>query len=78
MSETTEKVTNVSRKRDKLTREAQRAHEWRVQVWAQMELKLRGANASLEAMGGEPYVPFDPDFSTMEQLNHYASMTLIK
>lgn len=78
MSDTTDKVSNDDRKRDKLIREATRAHEWRVQVWAQMENKIRAANASITALGGEPYEPWDADFTDPESLTHYSTMTLTK
>jgi len=79
MSDTaTEKVTNDQRKRDKLLRSVTRAHEWRVQVWAQMENKIRSDNAALVALGGEAYEPWEPDFTDPEALAHYSSMTLTK
>lgn len=72
------KESNEERRQDKLRREVTRAHEWRVQVWAQMELKIRRANASLEVSGAEAVVPFEPIFGDDEMLAHYASMTLSK
>lgn len=72
------KETNEDRRRKRLRKEAVRAHEWRVQVWAQMELKIRGANAQAEVLGAEPYVPFEPDFENEETLKHYAEMQLTK
>lgn len=72
------KESNEDRKRDKLRREAQRAHEWRVQVWAQMELKIRTANAQAEVLDSAPYVPFEPDFGDDTMLHHYSTMTLTK
>lgn len=72
------KETNEDRKRDKLQREVNRAHDWRVQVWAQMELKIRSANASLEVLGSEPVEVFAPQFDDDSMLQHYASMTLSK
>jgi hypothetical protein len=72
------KESNEDRKRKRLRREATRAHEWRVQVWAQMELKIQGANAEAAVLGADPYEPFDPDFSTPEMLKHYAEMQLTK
>lgn len=72
------KESNEDRKRDKLRREATRAHEWRVQVWAQMELKIRTANAQAEVLGAEPYVPFEPQFDDDAMLNHYSTMQLSK
>jgi len=78
MSNTSEKISNDDRKRDKLLREATRAHEWRVQVWAQMENKIRAANATLTALGGEAYEPWNADFDDAEALAHYSTMTLTK
>lgn len=78
MADTSEKISNDQRRLDKLIREATRAHEWRVQVWAQMENKIRVANASIGAMGGDPYEPWTPDFTDPEALAHYSSMTLTK
>lgn len=75
---TEEKVSNDQRKMDKLLREATRAHEWRVQVWAQSEQRIAAANAAMKAMGGEAYKPWDPDFTSPESLAHYSSMTLTK
>lgn len=72
------KETNEDRKRKRLRREATRAHEWRVQVWAQMELKIRGANAEAAVLGAEPYEPFEPQFDSDEMLTHYANMQLTK
>ena len=73
-----QKVTNEQRRAERLIREVQRAHEWRVQVWAQMELKIRGANANLEALGVEPVVPWEPNFQDRSSLDHYASMKITK
>lgn len=72
------KESNEDRKRDKLRREAVRAHEWRVQVWAQMELKIRTANAQAQVLGAEPYEPFEPQFDDDGMLNHYSTMQLSK
>lgn len=72
------KESNEDRKRDKLTRSIQRAHEYRVQVWAQMELKIQGAQADLEVLGGEPPTLMETDFTDKDLLHHYASMTLTK
>lgn len=69
---------NVEMRKDKLRRKVVRAHEWRVQVWAQMELKIRSDNAALEAMEAEPIDLFEPQFGDDEALQHYASMTLSK
>jgi len=72
------KETNEGKRRDKLRRQVQRAHEWRVQVWAQSELRIRSAQASLEVLGSEPVDLFEPDFNDDALLHHYADMTLSK
>lgn len=72
------KESNEDRKRDALRRKAQRAHEWRVQVWAQSELRIREASASLEVLGSEPLDLFKPEFDNDDMLHHYASMPLSK
>jgi hypothetical protein len=72
------KETNEDRRKDKLRRQVNRAHDWRVQVWAQSELKIREANAALQALGDEPIKPFDPDFTDDSNLHHYSTMTLTK
>lgn len=72
------KESNDDRKRDKLRRSITRAHEWRVQVWAQSELKIRAANASLVALGSDPVEPFPPQFEDDGMLHHYSTMPLSK
>lgn len=72
------KESNDDRKRDRLRREVQRANEYRIKIWAQSELKIRGALADLEVLGGEPPVLLEPDFKDNESLNAYAAMTLTK
>lgn len=72
------KQSNDDRKRDRLERKARRAHEWRVQVWAQSELAIRAANAELEILNGEVYQPYQPEFDNEQMLHHYANMTLPK
>lgn len=72
------KESNDDRKRQRLHREAVRAHEWRVRVWAECELRIRQANVSTEVLGGEPYVPWDPNFDDDAQLLHYSTMQVSK
>jgi len=72
------KESNDDRKKDKLARKITRAHEWRVQVWAQMELKIRADIAAMEALNGEAPALFEPDFESQDMLQHYADMTLSK
>lgn len=72
------KQSNDDRRADKLQKEIQRAHDWRVQVWAQSELRIQRKNAELEAIGRVAIEPFTPDFGSQEMLQHYAEMTLTK
>lgn len=70
--------SNDDRRADKLAKEVNRAHEWRVQVWAQSELRIRARNAELQAMGRDPITPFDADFDSVDMLKHYSEMTLTR
>lgn len=72
------KESNEDRKRAKLRREVTRAHEWRVQVWAQMELKIQAATEALKVLDAEPEPLFEPDFNDKGLLHHYSSMKLSK
>lgn len=72
------KQSNDDRKKDKLRRQITRAHEWRVQVWAQSEIKIRAAQAALTALGGEEVDMFMPEFDNDEMLHHYSNMQLSK
>jgi hypothetical protein len=69
---------NDRMKQDRLIRQATRAHEWRVQVWAQSERKIQQVNAELKAMGKPEYEPWDADFTSAERLEHYSDMTITK
>lgn len=72
------KESNEDRKRKALIARATKAHEWRVQVWAQMERKLQGINADLAILGADPFEPYEADFEDPKMLAHYATMTLPK
>lgn len=72
------KESNEDRQRDKLRRRIVRAHEWRVQVWAQSELKIRSAQAALQVLDSEPVELFEPQFGDDEALHHYSTMPLSK
>lgn len=72
------KEQNDDRKRDALMRRANRAHEWRVQVWAQSEQRIKAINAQLAVMGAAEFEPYEPDFDDPSMIEHYASMTLPK
>lgn len=70
------KQSNDERKIESLMKKAQKAHDWRVQVWAQSERRIRGFNAQLQVLGAEVYEPFEPDFNDPAMLEHYATMSL--
>lgn len=72
------KESNDQRKIRALTARATKAHEWRVQVWAQMERKIRGLNAELAILGADAYEPYEPQFDDDAMLDHYATMVLPK
>lgn len=72
------KEHNDQLKREKLQRKIRRAHEWRVQVWAQSELKIREGQAGLGVLGVEPVEIFDPKFDDDDMLHHYATMAITK
>lgn len=70
------KQSNEDRKRDALLKKANKAHNWRVQVWAQMERRIRSINAELAVLGTEEFKPFEPQFDDDGMLEHYANMPL--
>lgn len=70
------KKSNDDRKIESLMKKAQKAHDWRVQVWAQSERRIRGFNAQLAVLGAEEFAPYDPDFNDDGLLEHYATMPL--
>lgn len=72
------KQSNDDRTEDKLRRRIRRAQEWRVQVWAQSELRIRESQSSLAIMGREEESLFEPQFDDDEMLRHYSQMPLSK
>lgn len=72
------KEHNDQLRRDKLQRQVRRAHEWRVQVWAQSELKIREAQSGLGVLGTDPVQLFEPNFGDDDMLHHYATMQITK
>lgn len=69
-------MTNEQRKAEALRKKIEKAHSWRVQVWAQSELRIRQMNAALAVLGESEIEPFEPDFSDDDTLRQYAEMTL--
>lgn len=74
--QTSIKQSNEDRKKDALMKKARKAHDWRVQVWAQSERRIAGFNAELAVLGAEPFEPYVPDFDDPDALEHYATMPL--
>lgn len=70
------KESNTDRRRDALLKKLRKAHDWRVQVWAQSELRIRAMNAELVEMGLEPFSPYEAQFGDDDMLRHYAEMSL--
>lgn len=70
------KQSNEDRKRDALLKKATKAHDWRVQVWAQSQRRIAAINAQLAVLGVEPYQPYEADFTNPEMVEHYATMPL--
>lgn len=70
------KKSNDDRKIESLMKKAQKAHDWRVQVWAQSERRIKGFNAQLTVLGVEEFQPYEADFQNEEMLEHYATMPL--
>lgn len=71
-------IYNQKKKQEKLLKQAVRAHEYRVQIWAQSEQRIATLNAQLVVLGVDPYVPFTPDFEDPKKLNEYIAMELTK
>lgn len=69
------KQSNEDRKAEKITRLRERAHIWRVRVWAESERRIRGFEAELAAMGRDADPLFEPDFEDESMLEHYAELT---
>lgn len=70
------KQSNDDRKIESLMKKAQKAHDWRVQVWAQCERRIKGFNAQLAVLGADEFEPYEPDFEDAAMLEHYATMPL--
>lgn len=70
------KKSNDDRKIESLMHKAQKAHDWRVQVWAQCERRIRGFNAQLAVLGAPEFEPYEPQFDDDSMLEHYATMPL--
>lgn len=79
MSDTTtapSKQSNEDRKIEALRKKIEKAHDWRVQVWAQSERRIKAMTAELAVLGAAPIDLFDPDFTDESMVEHYATMKL--
>lgn len=65
--------TNEMRRARKLLDRINRAHDWRVKVWAQCELRIQAMSTELTVLGNEPPMLFKPDFSDHDMLLEYAA-----
>lgn len=68
--------TNEDRRASALCKKIQKAHDWRVQVWAQSELRIKASQEALAVLGRDPVTLYEPDFSDPEVVRHYAEMSL--
>lgn len=68
--------SNEDRKAEALCRKIQKAHDWRVQVWAQSELRIQAAQAELAVLGREAMALYEPDFADEDRVRHFAEMSL--
>jgi hypothetical protein len=78
MSDTTApaKQSNEDRKKDALVKKIEKAHDWRVQVWAQSQRRIEAMTAELAVLGAPPVDLYEPDFDNPEMVEHYATMAL--
>lgn len=77
MSETqTVKQTNEERKIQALRKKIEKAHDWRVQVWAQSQRRIEAMTAELGVLGAAPVDLYEADFSDPANVEHYATMSL--
>lgn len=67
--------SNEDRRAEALARRIEKAHDWRVRVWAQSELRIIAMNAEMETLGYPPPALFKPDFSDRKMLLQYAPET---
>ena len=70
------KQSNDQRKIEALTKKIKKAHNWRVQVWAQNMRRIEAMTAELAVLGAAPVDLFEPDFTDPANVEHYATMSL--
>lgn len=66
--------TNAGRKAKRLRAYINRQHDWRVEVWAQAQLRIDGAQQELIEMGEPPADLHKPDFDDPAMVRHYAGV----
>lgn len=78
MAQTAEspKMTNNERRASKLRAEIRKGHNWRVQVWAQQQVRIAAKNAELVEMGFDEEIVFEPNFEDPSMVEHYTTMSL--
>lgn len=66
-------ATNLGRRIEALQRRIEKDHDYRVRIWAQAEIRIRGREAELREIGGEVPNLFRPDFTDSALLHEYAA-----
>lgn len=66
-------ATNLGRRQAALQRRIEKDHDYRVRIWAQAEIRIRGRIAELQELGGEVPELFRPDFEDRGLLYEYAA-----
>lgn len=67
------KQSNEDRKADAIRRRIDKAHAWRVNVWANRELAILSMQAELTTLGYPEVDLFAPDFTDENLLREYAA-----
>lgn len=77
MSETTAKrvETNEERRAQRLRREIQKQHNWRVSTWAKAIKYIEVRQQELDELGAPREDLFEPDFSNPALVDQYSDLT---
>ena len=70
------KQSNEERKVEALRKKIDKAHDWRVQVWAQSQRRIEAMQAQLAVLGAAPVDLYEPDFTDPANVEHYSTMSL--
>lgn len=64
---------NLQRRIEALQRRIEKDHDYRVRIWAQSTIRIRGREAELAELGAEVPPLFTPDFDDDALLFQYAA-----